>query len=62
MKDKYFQALCVLSEILLEKGNELEWKDTQIEMRDKQIDNLKAQLEQVEKHTHDVSQRNQKQK
>jgi hypothetical protein len=58
MKDKYFKALCILSEILLEKDNELSWKDTQLEMRDKEIDKLKVKVEYLENFMPDVSNRN----
>lgn len=48
MKDKYFEAICILSEILLERSNELSWKDTQLEMRDKEIEKLKTKVEYLE--------------
>lgn len=58
MKDKYFEALCILSEILLERSNELSWKDTQLEMRDKEIDKLRTKVEYLEGFIGDDANRN----
>lgn len=58
MKDKYFKAICILSEILLEKDNELNWKDTQLELRDKEIDKLRTKVEYIEGLTSDDANRN----
>ena len=58
MKDKYFEAICILSEILLERTNELSWKDTQLEMRDKEIDKLKTKVEYLEGFIGDDANRN----
>lgn len=49
MNNKYETALIALSEILLDKENALQWKDTQLSLRDEHINNLKAKLEQIEK-------------
>lgn len=58
MKDKYFEAICILSEILLERSNELSWKDTQLEMRDKEIDKLRTKVEYLEGFIGDDANRN----
>lgn len=50
MKDKYFEAICVLAELIIEKNNELKWKQTQLEMRDKEIEKLKTKLEYIEQY------------
>lgn len=51
MADKYERALIALSEILVDKENALNWKDTQLELRDKEIERLKLLLESIEKNT-----------
>jgi len=48
--EKYEKALIALSEILLDKNNALQWKDTQLELRDKEIENLKTKLEYIEQY------------
>lgn len=48
MKNKYFDAICVLGEMLLDCNNELKWKEQQLEMRDKEIETLKIKLEYIE--------------
>lgn len=45
MKDKYYEAVCALSEILLEQKSELRWKDNQLEDRAKEIEKLKQRIE-----------------
>lgn len=60
MQDKYFKAICALSEILLEKDNELSWRDTQLNIRDKEIEKLKVKLEYMEEHINNVSPGNEK--
>lgn len=50
MKDKYFEAICVLGELIIEKNNELKWKEQQVEMRDKEIEKLKTKLEYIEQY------------
>jgi hypothetical protein len=50
MKDKYFEAICVLGEMIIEKNNELKWKQTQLEMRDKEIEKLKTKLDYIEQY------------
>lgn len=50
MKNKYYEAICTLSEILLEKNNEMKWKETQLEMRDKEIEKLKQKLAAIEQY------------
>ena len=57
MKDKYFEAICVLSEMLLDSRNELNWKDTQLDMRNKEIEKLKTKLEYIENYIEEVSKR-----
>lgn len=58
MKDKYFDAICILSEILLDRSNELNWKDTQLEQRDKEIEKLKTKVEYLEGFSVDDANRN----
>lgn len=48
MTEKYEQALIALSEILLEKSNALQWKETQLSLRDREIEALKTKLEYIE--------------
>lgn len=48
MNDKYYDAICVLGEMLINAKNELKWKETQLEMRDKEIEKLKLKLEYIE--------------
>lgn len=48
MTDRYEKALMALSEILLDKQNALQWRNTQLELRDKEIENLKTKLEYIE--------------
>lgn len=48
MTNKYEEAVIALSEILLEKGNALSWKDTQLELRDREIEALKIKLAYIE--------------
>lgn len=50
MTNKYEKALIALSEILLEKENALQWKETQLELRDKEIENLKTKLTYIEQY------------
>lgn len=50
MKNKYYDAICALSEILLEQNNELNWKETQLDMKDKEIEKLKQKLVDIEKY------------
>lgn len=50
MTDKYEKALIALSEILLDKENALQWKDTQLELRDKEIESLKTKLKYIERY------------
>lgn len=58
MKEKYISAITTLGEILLEKSNELSWKDTQLEMRDKEIEKLKIKLQYLEAYDNEASNRN----
>ncbi len=51
MTNKYEKALIALSEILLDKENALQWKDTQLELRDKEIENLKTKLTYIEQYS-----------
>lgn len=61
MQDKYYEAICVLGEMLIERNNELKWKQTQLDMRDKEIEKLKTKLEYIEQYINsyaeDVSKR-----
>lgn len=57
MNDKYFGAICVLGEMLIEKNNELKWKKTQLELRDKEIEKLKTKLEYIENYIDNVPNR-----
>lgn len=57
MNNKYYDAICVLGEMLIESKNELNWKITQLEMRDKEIEKLKLKLEYIESYIDDVSKR-----
>lgn len=50
MKNKYYDAICALSEILLEQNNELNWKETQLDMKDNEIEKLKQKLVDIEKY------------
>lgn len=50
MKNKYYEAICTLGEILLEQNNELKWKETQLDMRDKEIEKLKQKLAAIEQY------------
>ena len=53
--NKYFKAICALSEIILEKDNELNWRDTQLENRNKEIETLKVKMEILENNLSNVS-------
>ena len=61
MNDKYYEAIAVLSELIIERNNELKWKQTQLDMRDKEIEKLKTKLEYIEQYINsyaeDVSKR-----
>lgn len=57
MKNKYYDAICTLGEILLEQNNELKWKKTQLELRDKEIEKLKMKLEYIESYIDNVPNR-----
>ena len=48
MTDRYEKALIALSEILLDRQNALQWKETQLDLRDKEIEALKTKLEYIE--------------
>lgn len=50
MKNKYYDAICILGEILLEQNNEIKWKETQLDMRDEEIKKLKQKLEVIEEY------------
>lgn len=50
MKHKYYDAICILGEILLEQNNEIKWKETQLDMRDKEIEKLKQKLAVIEEY------------
>lgn len=50
MKNKYYDAICILGEILLEQNNELKWKETQLDMRDKELEKLKQKLVTIEEY------------
>lgn len=45
MNNKYYDVICILSEIIDEIKKENQWKDFQIEAKDKEITRLKAKLE-----------------
>lgn len=57
MQTKYFDAICALSEMVIESSNELKWKTTQLELRDKEIEKLRTKLECVENFIDKVSKR-----
>lgn len=50
MKNKYYDAICVLGEILLEQNNEMKWKETQLEIRDEELEKLKQKLAAIEQY------------
>lgn len=57
MEDKYINTICVLGEMLINRNNELKWKDTQLDMRDKEIEKLKMKLDYIESYIDEVSNR-----
>lgn len=57
MEEKYINAVCVLGEMLINRNNELKWKETQLEMKDKEIEKLKLKLEYIENYIDEVSNR-----
>ena len=54
MKNKYYDAICALSEILLEQNNELNWKETQLDMKDNEIEKLKSDDSMDKKISQDI--------
>lgn len=57
MEEKYINAICVLGEMLINRNNELKWKETQLDMRDKEIEKLKMKLDYIESYLDEVSNR-----
>lgn len=58
MNDKYQNAICILSEVLLELKNDNHWKNTLLEDREKEIERLKMKVEYLEGYVGEVSNRN----
>lgn len=56
MKDKYYEAICVMSELIIERNNELKWKQAQLDMRDKEIEKLKTKLDYIEQYINSFEQ------
>lgn len=54
MQEKYFEALCVLSEILIDNKNELSWKDIQLKMKDEEIAKLNKKIDDIEQYLEKV--------
>lgn len=55
-KDKYFEAICVLSELLLEAKNDNEFRRLLLDDRDKEIERLKTKLQYIEQYTEENKQ------
>lgn len=48
MKEKYFETLCIIGEILIDVKSELNWKDTQLTMKSEEIASLKDKIKEIE--------------
>lgn len=53
MKEKYFEALCAIGEVLIDVKNEGDWKDTQLTMKNEEINKLKEKIKEIEKYIED---------
>ena len=50
MKKKYFEALCIIGEVLVDIEGDLDLKDTQPTMKNEEINRLKEKIKEIEKY------------